>query len=381
MRIVHLCLSNYYVDGYSYQENELVGEHVRAGHEVTVVASTETFGANREIVYLQPSEYIGQDGAPVIRLPYRNFLIPFLSRKVRAYPGVADILRKIDPDVIMFHGASGWELVTVAQYKVKNPAVKVFVDSHEDATNSARTFFSRWGLHFGFYRPILRYCLPRIEKILCVNVAAIDFLVTLYGIPRERLEFFPLGGAIITDEEYEKMRSEGRARAKVSASSIVFVQSGKFDASKKLLQSLEAFAQIKAEHARFFIAGHLHDDIRARAEMLIKSDPRVTFLGWQTPSALRALLCAADVYVQPGTQSATMQMSLSCRCAVILDDVPSHYPYLRANGWLVSDEASLLASIQDAVSSTSNLQMMSTRSLEIARELLDYRKLAARICQ
>ena len=39
---------------------------------------------------------------------------------------------------------------------------------------------------------------------------------------------------------------------------------------------------------------------------------------------LNDLLCGTDVYLQPGTQSVTMQNSLCARCAVVIDDVPSH---------------------------------------------------------
>ena len=41
MKIIHLCLSCFYIDNYRYQENELVREHVTDGHEVLVVASTD----------------------------------------------------------------------------------------------------------------------------------------------------------------------------------------------------------------------------------------------------------------------------------------------------------------------------------------------------
>ena len=67
MRVAHVCLSCFYIDGFGYQENELVRQHVADGHEVTVIASTETFGADRRLAYIAPSSFVGKVGAPVIR--------------------------------------------------------------------------------------------------------------------------------------------------------------------------------------------------------------------------------------------------------------------------------------------------------------------------
>ena len=59
MKILHCCLSCFYIDGYSYQENELIREHVQAGHDVLVLASTESFDETQKKTYLNPGEYIG----------------------------------------------------------------------------------------------------------------------------------------------------------------------------------------------------------------------------------------------------------------------------------------------------------------------------------
>jgi 1,2-diacylglycerol 3-alpha-glucosyltransferase len=86
MKIVHFCLSCFYIDGYGYQENQLPARHVKDGHEVTIIASTESFNDQREPCYLKPGEYMGTDGARVIRLPYIGGIPAAMARKVRAYP-------------------------------------------------------------------------------------------------------------------------------------------------------------------------------------------------------------------------------------------------------------------------------------------------------
>jgi 1,2-diacylglycerol 3-alpha-glucosyltransferase len=379
MKIVHCCLSNFYIDGYSYQENELVAQNVKDGHDVTVIASTETFGSDRRLAYLEPGEYLGTDGAKVVRLPYRRFLPQVVMRKLRFHLKVWDLLTSLQPDVILFHGTCGWELKTVARFKKLNPDVRLYVDSHEDFHNSAKSWASKWLLHYGYYRVILRKNLKWIEKILCVNMSAISFVNEFYGVPIDKIEFFPLGGLTLDDREYSETRTGARGRYGVSAEQILFVQTGKIDRTKRLLESLGAFTRIEDSRFRFLVAGHLQDDIAEDVQALVRKDDRIRFLGWKTPDELRDLLCAADVYVQPGTQSATMQMSLCCRCAVILDDVPSHKPFMNDNGWLVGRDISLDDAFHLAADSADRLPLMSGNSAAVALRLLDYKSLAARL--
>ena len=380
MKIVHLCLSNFYIDGYAYQENQLVAQHVADGHEVTVITSTESFGADKKPCYLVPGDYMGTDNARVIRLPYRRALSHRIATKIRAYPGVMALLDSLQPDVILFHGLCGWELNTAALYKQQHPSTRLYADCHEDFNNSARTWASKWLLHYAFYRNILRRCLPYIDKVLCITVESIAFSRDFYGVNESLLELFPLGGKVFVDDEYAATRDSTRAANKWDANTVVFVQSGKIDRAKRLADSLRAFTALPGAHLRFAIAGHIMSDVDDEVRPLITADARIQELGWIESVQLQALLCAADVYVQPGSQSATMQMSLCCRCPVVLDDVPSHQMFLNNNGFLVRDAAGLAQALTKlAKTPRQQLHSMSECSAAIAAQLLDYRQLARRV--
>jgi hypothetical protein len=379
MKIVHLCLSNFYADNFGYQENELVAQNVRDGHQVIVIASTETFDANMKSVCIKGGEYLGSDGAQVIRVEYSRWLPRKIMRKLRMHKNIVGLLDSINPDVIFFHGACGWELKTAAEFKERNPAIKLYVDCHEDFTNSAQTFISKWVLHFCYYKPILHYSIKSIDKILCVNLGAIDFMRYFYRVPVNMLEFYPLGGRLIDSSTYSELRKKTRSEYGVGNSDLVFFQSGKFDKTKKLIESLKAFSEQRFDNSVYLVAGKIYDEIADDFNIQLRSDSRIRFLGWQSTDNLRALLCAADIYVQPGLQSATMQMSLCCRCVVILADVPSHQPYLDNNGWLVGENTTLSEAFQRAEICRNNLAAMSESSARIAEKLIDYKKLAARI--
>ncbi|MGN7739572.1 glycosyltransferase family 4 protein [Pseudomonas sp. 22526] len=378
MKIVHLCLSCFYIDNYRYQENELVREHVTAGHEVLVVASTETYVDNLSLGYTSPGQYIGSDGAEVIRLPYSGMLPFFLKKKLRMHPGVDAILTRFAPDVMVFHGLCGWELLSAVRYKRANPHVRLYVDSHEDANNSATGFLSSL-LHRFYYRPIIRRSLPWMDKVLCISLETMEFCKAIYGLPPSALEFFPLGGGIADEETYQSYRTKLRGEHGFDDRHTVFLQSGKFDTKKKLTESLKAFSRVKSEHFSFLIVGQVHESIQDEVKRLSSADPRVRYLGWKSADELYQLLCAADVYVQPGSQSATMQMSLCARCPVVLADVPSHQPFVQGNGWKVKSFEEQLSAFEQIERNPALLQGMSTRSWEIASELLDYRRMAKRL--
>ena len=381
MKIVHLCLSCFYIDGYAYQENQLVAQHVADGHEVTVIASTESFGADKKPCYLTPGDYMGTDQARVIRLPYRRGLPHRVAAKIRAFPRVMELLESLQPDVILFHGLCGWELNTAARYKRNHPTIRLYADCHEDFNNSARTWASKWLLHYVFYRPILKRCLPEIYKVLCVTVESISFSRDFYGVDESLLELFPLGGHVFEDKEYAMVRATVRAQLGVGFTDIVLVQSGKLDATKKLPDALRSFSLVPDANLRYLIAGHITSDMHSEVQSLIEADARVRHLGWIEPEALRRLLCAADVYVQPFGQTATTQMSLCCRCAIIAQDLPSHRALFCHNGFLTNEQNDLATAFKDVIANADRLASMQQASGEYAERHLDYRSLARRISE
>lgn len=377
MIVVHLCLSNWYVDDWQYQENELIKQHVLTGHDVSVIASTEVPDASGALTYRKPSSYISRDGAKIIRLTYLFKGPLFLMAKLRAYDGLMTMLETIRPDAIMFHGTCAWDVTTAARYVKEHPNVIFYVDSHEDRHNSARTFLSRELLHKLFYRYCLKKALPQIRKILCYSLESMDFVHQTYGIDRDRLEFFPLGGLIPDDDNYQTRRMTTRQELAIDDNQVLYVQVGKQTEAKKLISTLQAFISSAPATGRLVIAGSLDENIKAQAQALIASDARIHFSGWLSPAQLTSLLCAADVYLQPGSQSVNFQQSLCCRCVPIVHNYPSHHPFVQGNGWMINDDKDLAAAISAADSC--NIDEKKRISLDIARTNLDYAVMAKRI--
>ncbi|WP_461393194.1 glycosyltransferase family 4 protein [Deferrisoma sp.] len=377
MKIAHVCLSNFFVDERAYQENELVRHHVAAGHDVLVLASTETHDENGRLVYCKPMTYVSKEGATLVRIPYSRWLPHSVIRKLRIHPGVYKRLAEFAPQSILFHGAASYELVTVARYVRDHPGTLLFIDNHAYWANSGRNFISRNLLHRWFYRLCLQKALPYTVKVLCVSTEAVDFANKIYRVPMDKLELFPLGGRPLPPAEYKERRIRKRLELQIDDDTLLFVQSGKLTRRKKLIESLKSFAAVGYRKARFAIAGVLGDDIRVDAERLISEDPRVIFLGWQSVEDLTDLLCAADVYIQPGTQSVTMQHALCCHCPVAIADVPAHRFYSQVTGWLLNEETTLETVFKEA--SVVNLDALRDRAYGFSVNMLDYKVLSQRV--
>lgn len=379
MKILHCCLSCFYIEDYNYQENVLPRQNKIDGHEVLILASTETFINNNSLGYISPSRYVNKDGIEVIRIPYRTNMPHFLMRKIRAYEETASYISEFNPDVILFHGSAAYEIINFAEYKKRHPNVKLFVDSHEDFHNSARNFVSKVFLHRLLYKGFIHKALPYIEKVLCISMECYDFMKDFYKIPSEKLEIFPLGGTVIEDDQYAIKRKSKRDELKLSSSDILLVHSGKMSKAKRTPEILKAFGKVPSDKLRLVLLGSIPEEMKTEIFPLVEKDYRVEFLGWKSSVELYEYLCAADMYLQPGSQSATMQNAICCGCTVMLYPHISHELYLQGNGYYVKSIEDMKQVFQEIANDSSVIKTMSENSEKIARKLLDYKKLAARL--
>src|SRR5574344_1068174 len=68
MNIVHVCLTNFYIDGMNYQENIFVKKHLEMGFQVTVLASTNGLTHENTPTTYNKGEFTGQVGERISRV-------------------------------------------------------------------------------------------------------------------------------------------------------------------------------------------------------------------------------------------------------------------------------------------------------------------------
>lgn len=380
MKILHLCLANFYIDNYAYQENILPRINHEDGHDVRILASTETFVDNVHLGYVEPSEYVTEYGVPIKRLPYKKVGNRFVTHKFRAYPHLYEEIAAFAPDVILCHGLQFWSVRDVIRYKKDHPQVKLYADTHTAAYNSGTSWLSLHILHRLYYRYLTQKALPYLERYFYIGEGEREFSARNYNIPDGLMEFYPLGGTLLSDEEYSAMRAKRRTELGLGEDDRLYVHSGKLDALKRTDELLRAFSAVDDPHAVLAVIGSISEDRRSVLLPLIEADKRIRYLGWRTGEELQEYLCAADLYCQPGSVSATMQNAI-CRNTPVMSY--PHLPYTErldyGQFFWVKTQADMEQGFTQVKADPTLLVPMTANSRRCAEELLDYRKLAARL--
>ncbi len=378
MRVLFIGLASNFTEGMTYQEN-LLAEQVRAdGNEVTIVADCHRF-ANGVLTRTNEENRLLDNGVRLIRKNYRNIMGEFVSGKIRAVDGLYEIIESQRPDIVFQHSPCSYEILTVSRYKQNNPAVRFYVRSHEDRHNSGTNVLSREVLHKMFYRSLVQRALPHIDKVFYITYETAEFLKMMYNIPNHMMEFFPLGGVIFEERSRNSKRNKIRQELGLKEEEILIAHTGKMNRKKRTEDVLEAFTKVPSDRLRLILIGSLSEDIRTKAERLVASDDRIRFLGWKSGDELLDHLCASDLYLQPGTQSATMQNAVCCRNAVAVCPYPSHKALLEDKAFYVESRQDIERLLRDVVRDADALENKRRELYRIASDVLDYRVLAARL--
>lgn len=379
MKIVHLELAGFYNENTTYQTNLLAACNLADGHTVTIVSSPFHW-EKAQTVYIPPCDQIVEKGIRLIRLPYRNTSKCYSHQKIRAVVGLYETLERLQPDVIMCHGLQFWSVRDVIRYKKAHPAVKLYADTHADYYTSGTSWLSLHILHRVFYRRLVRLALPYLEKYFYTTVETRRFSIENYGVPEELMEFYPLGGILPAEEDYQAHRAARRAELGLQPDELLLVHAGKLEPQKKTDALLRAFAAVPELKARLAVVGSIPEEHKAELLAQMDADPRVTYLGWKSGDDLQEYLCAADLYCQPGKVSAIMQNAVCCRCPVMLYPHPDYVEgYDYGNILWEKDEADMSRVFRQLAAGKTDLAALRRGSVRCAEELLDYRALAARL--
>lgn len=378
MKIVLIGLASIFTEGMTYQDNLLSEQINNDGHDVTIIADCYMY-ENSKVIKTGEIDKVLESGIRLIRKKYKWYINEFLSGKIRAVNGLYDLLSEINPDVIFNHGLQTYEMLTIAEYKRNNPNVKFFVDSHEDFHNSARNWLSKNILHRVFYKNIINKTIPFVDKVFCVTYESFEFLEIMYGLKREIMEYYPLGGIIIDERVRNEKRKRKREELGLIDSDILMIHSGKMDKLKRTEEILNTFSKVENEYIRLALIGTLNDEVKRSVEPLINLDERVYYLGWKNGEELLDYLCACDLYIQPGTQSATMQNAACCMCALALYPYPSHKYLFDNSVFYISNEDDMLSLFKSIKENSQLIHDKRNLSYNIACNSLDYRVLASKL--
>ncbi len=301
MKIVHVCLNGVYTEGWSYQENLLSKYHARLGNSVTLIANTLMYDERGNRVESWDLDYVNDDGVRILRLPEKNGKA---LGKLQRYPGLYAALEAEAPDILFVHSCQFLDADKIVRYKNVHDSVRVFVDNHADFSNSASSWASKNILHKLLWRRCAKQLLPVTEKFYGVMPSRVDFLVQMYGLPRDKVELLVMvaDDEKVTAASKPEVRREIRERYGVSPEDFLIVTGGKIDLAKKqTLLLMEAVNALRAPHVKLLVFGSVVEELKAEVERLCSDS--VLYVGWVDARNTDQMFAAADLVAFPGRHS------------------------------------------------------------------------------
>ena len=238
---------------------------------------------------------------------------------------------------------------------------------------------SYWVFHRFLISRMLQSSLSHIDKIFYCLEGTKVFLREMYDIPEEKMEFYPMGGLIREDNERQTIREKTRKALNIEKHEIMMVHSGKLSEGKRTKELLEAMAEVNNPSFRLILIGSIPEDMKPVLNPLIEEDNRVVFLGWKTADELEQYIIAADLYLQPGPLSTVYKPLCAGTALVVAPDIKGYDAFMKGVGWYANTKQDLVAVFQEIQREPTVLIEMGKNALEVAREMFDYRKLAARL--
>ncbi|WP_155247781.1 glycosyltransferase family 4 protein [Variovorax paradoxus] len=374
MKIIHICLAASYTDGLKYQDNMLAEQNARDGHEVTVISNCDHY-VDGVLTKTVPCDILLECNVRLIRASFLPLFGKKLSRRLKYVKGLSEIICSIQPDVIFYHGFVGVGIFTVIQYKKANPTVRLVFDSHADVHNASNSFISDVVLHRGIYGAIARYASKWADSIYYVSMECKDFLIDRYRINDSKLTYLPLGGIVRDMTKKKCARLSIEARYGLCSDDVILFHSGKLNSQKKTDELVAAFERVGGKNQKLFIVGKIEESL-SEIKTRVALNSNIYYVGWRVGDEFEELLLAADVYLQPGTQSATLQHAICCGCIVCIFPYESHSIYLDGNGFYVKNAADIASVLNLIERNEINLTAMKEASFSLGRSILDYEKLA-----
>lgn len=314
MKIVHICISAPYIDGWGYQENLLPWYLQKFGVENIVVASKNDFPA-----YLNPEDKAaivakGEDyqidGIHVLRIKTKQMTTSLLITK-----GLSKALDEINPDVIFHHNFNCTSLLVAARY-AKRKKIPFLVDNHADIINISHN--KLWA--FVYYKLLIGLSCKLIQGMIIVaygvTQARCEFMHKWYGVPKDKIKMLPIGA---DTDLADAIASKEALREKFGyqKDDFIVVSGGKMGATKGTNQLINAIVELKStfQNLRLVLFGAFEDNDTL---LLAKNSDVASVHDWCDRKKTLELLKMADVACWPVHHTTLIEDAVSVCTPIIV---------------------------------------------------------------
>lgn len=372
MKIVHLCLSAFFIDNYSYQENMLPKYHVKQGHEVTVIASLMSFDERGRASFLdKPSSYFDSNGFKVVRLAYKK--PEKWNRLFRHYVGLKDALIDAEPDVIFMHCSSFGDTPIVRWYLNNHPQTLLYADNHADYINSASNWLSKHILHKIVWRYYTKVVEPYMIKYWGVTPMRCRFVQEMYGVNPNIVDYLPLGvDDDLIPKDREAIIDKVRSELGILKTDFVIVSGGKIGKPKNIHILIESLREIDNPKIHLILCGVLNPEMEYLKESF-DNNKRIHYLGWCNAERVMECMIASNLACFPGTHSTLWEQAVGVGIPSIFKRWPE-MEHVNVNGNCVfvkgEDKGELIKVITNLTTDEEEYNRMNKFAKEASRNFL-----------
>lgn len=377
MKLLIWTTGNAFTPSMLYKENYLIKAAVDNGDEIVVFANEYTCIKGKTV---KVSGVENVRGYRLRRFPYQTFGNNTLTTRIRKIKGLEDEIIKEKPDFIFINCSQIYNIQNLRKIKSAIPNVRMVLDFSTKYLNSARNWTSKNILHRIIYRHWIQKALPYVEKVFYISEESKDFARDMYGIPESLMEHNNLPGETIRPVIKKQNKEEIFERLGLKPWNTLIMYSGKIYGDKKVDRLVRAFSRNNNPDLRLLIIGEYTDEAqRDIIEPIIAEDSRIIFINFVSGEELTKYVCAADLYVQPGSISQTCQTAVCCGTPLAFTDIPTHREIYNSNGFFIDSEDDILQVLNRISEDRSLLDDMSALSYKMAAEELDYNIIYSKI--
>lgn len=315
MRIVHICLGCFYVEGMGYQENIITKIHAQQGNEVCVLTSDFAFDGKGEALIKEKKEYCNEYG---VRVKILERSKGFIARYGK-YDGLYNELFSLKPEVVFVHGGNFIDLKEVTKY-CKKHSCKYYIDQHGDYYNSAVNNLKGYIIYKWLYGFNMRRAVPFVKKYWGVTPWRCQYLNDVIGIPKEKIDLLIMGGddERIRFDDMPKLKEDVRKDLSLTDKDFVIVTGGKIDRTKNIHLLMQAVSELEGK-AKLIVFGQPNNEMENEITEL-SSNENIRFLGWIPSDKAYDYFLASDLAVFPGTHSVLWEQACACGIPGVFKD-------------------------------------------------------------
>jgi glycosyltransferase involved in cell wall biosynthesis len=318
MKIVHLIA--YFHPDLRYQENHLVAEQVKEGHEVIVITSNLNFSfPNYENTMLPVIGPRKKKTCVQKQNGYTTHYLPTyfdISGRV-LLKGYLSLVKSINPDLVIAHGVTQLHTLGIIYSNTKS---KIIVDEHvlySDITSSKgrKIFYRTWGLLFS------KKLQKTASKIVAISAGVNKLLTSLLKIEADKIQVISLGADSNTYFPSATLGSEFRKKYNIASDAIVIGYTGKIGEYKSVHLLIEAVNKIEYPNLHILIVGNIISSYKPTFEKSVKaSRVPVTVLEALPSQYLNSVYNACDIVAWPAHQTISTVDASSCGKPIICSD-------------------------------------------------------------